>query len=358
MHIDRLERYNEIDIKKGRGMKRLFFTTFFLVSSLAAEQPWARTYKHVFSNQQMKNNRKKDELIINETNTLPFTQLIFSWNAFRPSRGRLNFYVRVRDQKLKTWGQWHKMIEWGSDIQKSYFSRGRHAVFTYARLEMNNNQKGDAYQIKALTKGKASLGAVKGLMITASDFKRFQIEPYKDRGKGLTSHFVKNVPKKSQIMIDHPRCDALCSPTSMSMVVEALGGKKVKPLEFANYVYDEGLDVFGNWGFNMAHAFEHIDTDTLFYTTRLSSFQDLHDLLKQDIPVAVSVRGKIKGAKKEYKNGHLLVVVGFDAKNKKVICYDPAFDTVAEVEKTYDMHDFIVAWERSRRLTYKPEVAV
>lgn len=339
-------------------MKKLFFVTFFLIVPIAAQQPWARTYKHIFSKQQMRANRKKEVLLINQINTLPFTQLIFSWNALRPSRGGFHFYVRVRDQGLKTWGQWHKMIEWGADVQKSHFSRGPHASFNYARLEMNSSQKGNAFQVKVSRQGKASFGAVKGLIVTASDFKRFQTEPYRDRGKGLASYAVADVPKKSQIMIDHPRSDALCSPTSMSMVVESLTGNIVKPLKFAHYVYDEGLDVFGNWGFNMAHAFEHVHQDTIFYTTRLSSFKDLYTLLKQGVPVAVSVRGKIRGAKKEYRNGHLLVVVGFDAKNKKVICYDPAFDTVEEVEKTYDMHDFIVAWERSRRLTYKPEVLV
>ena len=157
-------------------------------------------------------------------------------------------------------------------------------------------------------------------------------------------------------MVDHPRNNGLCSPTSMSMVVETLTQRKVEPLLFSKYVYDEGLDVFGNWSFNMAHAFERSHKQALFYTTRLGSFAELHSLLKKDIPVAVSVRGAITGARKEYRNGHLLVVVGFDADTKKVICHDPAFDTHDQVNQKYDLHDFIVAWERSRRLTYKPEV--
>lgn len=301
-------------------------------------------------------NRKKNSLIIKEESVNPFTQLIFSWNAYRPSNGQLHFYVRVRDAKTKSWDQWHKMVEWGSDKQKSHFSRGKHSVYTYARLEMHDGRKGDAFQVKAECKGKVNLGAVKGIIVAASDFTQFEPEIYKQRGKGLASHLIESIYPKSQMMIDHPRANMLCSPTSLSMVVESLTGNDIEPLDFANKVYDQGLGVFGNWGFNMAHAFEHTDEDLLFYTTRLSSFKDLYEILKQDMPVVVSVRGEIKGARKEYNNGHLLVVVGYDAKRSKVLCYDPAFDTHEEVPQAYDLHDFIVAWERSRRLTYKSEV--
>ena len=53
-----------------------------------------------------------------------------------------------------------------------------------------------------------------------------------------------------------------------------------------------------------------------------------------------------------------MVIVGYDADHQKVMCYDPAFDTDDQVSRMYDLHDFIVAWERSRRLTYKPQVLV
>ncbi len=337
-------------------MKKAILILLSIVS-LQAKEPWSRTYKHVYSDQQMHANKRKEELQISHYDAMPFTQLVFSWNAHRPKRGAFTFSVRVKDQKTGTWDKWHKMVEWGSNIQKSHFSRGKHSVFKYARLEMENNKKGSAFQVKVARDGKkVSLGSLKGVMVAAADFTRFKIEPYNGRGKNLDSCRVSNVPKKSQIMIDHPRANALCSPTSVSMMVETLTGKKMEPLLFSNYVYDEGLDIFGNWGLNMAHAFEKGHGHALFYTTRLNSFHDLHALLKQNVPVAVSIRGSIPGGKKEYKQGHLLVVVGFDAKDKKVLCYDPAFDTHSEVNQRYDLHHFIVAWERSRRLTYKPEL--
>ena len=51
-------------------------------------------------------------------------------------------------------------------------------------------------------------------------------------------------------------------------------------------------------------------------------------------------------------------MVGWDAKKREVICHDPAFDTVDQVYTRYDIHEFIVAWERSRRLTYKTQLFV
>jgi hypothetical protein len=342
--------------KKGVKMKRIIIV-LLSISSLVAKEPWAHTYKHIYSTHQMRENKKKEMVQVSQHKAMPFTQLVFSWNAYRPRSGAFTFYARVKDQKTQAWDKWHKMVEWGSDIQKSHFSRGEHSVFNYARLEMEKNKKGDAFQIKVTHNGKkSSLGHLKGVMVAAADFTRFSIEPYNQRGKNLDSCRVEHVPKKSQIMIDHPRSNALCSPTSVSMMVEALTRKKIEPLAFSSYVYDEGLDVFGNWGFNMAHAFEESHKRALFYTTRLESFTQLHAILKQNIPVAVSVRGAIPGARKEYKQGHLLVVVGFDAQNKKVLCYDPAFDTHGEVDRQYDLQHFIVAWERSHRLTYKPEV--
>jgi hypothetical protein len=48
-----------------------------------------------------------------------------------------------------------------------------------------------------------------------------------------------------------------------------------------------------------------------------------------------------------------LVVVGYDADKKQVICFDPAFDTLDQVEVAYDIAEFLPAWERSNRLIYQ-----
>ena len=134
-------------------MKKVLFTILIIIQ-IQAQEPWAHTYKQVYSEDQMRSNRKKETIQITRDKALPFTQLVFSWNAHRPKRGVFTFYVRVKDQTTQAWDTWHKMIEWGSDIQKSNFSRGKHSVFNYARLEMNKNKKGDGFQVKVMRDGK------------------------------------------------------------------------------------------------------------------------------------------------------------------------------------------------------------
>ena len=154
------------------------------------------------------------------------------------------------------------------------------------------------------------------------------------------------------MVLHHPKKEVLCSPTSSSMVTGYLTQKHVDSIGFARKAYDNGLNAYGSWPFNTAHAFEYAKGRFLFRVQRLASFAELHRLLKRKIPVVVSVRGKIAGAPQEYKEGHLLVVVGWNKEKKKVLCHDPAFTSNDKVRVSYDMRSFLAAWERSRRLAY------
>jgi hypothetical protein len=136
------------------------------------------------------------------------------------------------------------------------------------------------------------------------------------------------------------------------MLISYLLKKQIDAVSFANNVYDSGLCAYGSWPYNIAHAYECCQGNYLFSVTRLHSFKQLHDYLKKNIPVVVSVRGNIRGAPQEYVHGHLLVVVGWDQKNRKVICHDPAFATNEQTRVAYDAASFLAAWERSRRLSY------
>jgi hypothetical protein len=110
--------------------------------------------------------------------------------------------------------------------------------------------------------------------------------------------------------------------------------------------------VYGSWPFNVSHLFEVLNGFAYAWVQRFDSFTDLHKQLLQNIPVVVSVRGALPGALKSFPHGHLLVVVGFDARTNEVICHDPACYTVHQVEKKYSLSHFIAAWENSRRLGY------
>lgn len=340
----------------------LFLTVLFSVKATVVEVEkgeWANVYKIHFLKKDQKNNSQKKAIICEKTGVSAFTQMIFSWNAFRPKKGNLIFYSQVRDKKTKKWdSSWNKMVEWGSDSQKSFYSRGTASIFYYARLEALGREGSDGFRIKVEAKNSSDLSLVKHLNIALFNFDLFTPEPYQQRAQELPSFMLTNVPEESQMILQHPKANVLCSPTSMSMIVGSLLKKNVDPLAFAHSVHDTGLDIYGNWAFNMAHAFEKCKGKAAFYATRLNSFDDLYNLLKKQVPVAVSIRGPLKGSATPYEKGHILVVVGWDAKKREVICHDPAFDTVDQVYTRYDIHEFIVAWERSRRLTYKTQLFV
>ncbi len=320
--------------------------------------PWSRVYRKEYSDEECQQHRLSKEVVFSLSKVDPFTQLIVSFNAERPTDGSFEFFLRVhaRNKNDNEWEPWIKIATWSDSVQKSFFSKTSDMTFNYVRLEMNvtlfDEGYGDGFQVKVEKTKAASLDSVKGLFVCASNYKEFKPERPYLASKGLPSVRVKGVPKKSQKLIDHPRIGALCSPTTLSMVLEFLTREPIDPLETARNVYDEGLDVFGSWPFNMAYAFEKANGDFFFYVARLSSFAQLHRMLSS-MPVGLSVRGSIKGARKNYPSGHFLVVVGYDADKKQVICFDPAFDTLDKVEVAYDIAEFLPAWERSNRLIYR-----
>jgi hypothetical protein len=153
---------------------------------------------------------------------------------------------------------------------------------------------------------------------------------------------------------EHERKDALCSPFSIAMVVRFFTRTSCCMYDLVEGVYDYGLDVYGSWPFNIAHAF---NTSDCKLTSRILRLKDFHSVytsyLRHDIPLIVSVRGPLVGGATPYAGGHLLVIVGFDNQSQEVICHDPAFATESEVEVRYPLKNFIRAWERSRRLVYE-----
>lgn len=340
-------------------MKRLYYLNILLITSNLTlvsnneRQPWTFLFSKTFSHEQSQENNNKKQLGFSKDQVPLFTQLIFSWNALRPAQGHFSFYACVRDHETGKWGEWHRMADWGAAVQRSYLSKeDQYSHYDFVRLELVQSRFADAFRIKITAHDGAHLDAVKSLAVCISNLNEFTAETVEgDCGK-LSSVHIKNVPMIAQFALEHPHNDKICSPTSCSMLTGFLLQQTIDPIEFARNAYDQGLQVFGSWPFNMAHAFEVCQGSYRFYTARLDSFARIHARLKRGVPVVVSVRGPLDGAELPYKNGHLLVVVGYDAKRREIIAHDPAFKTDRETEKKYPLKSFLLAWERSRRLAY------
>lgn len=281
-------------------MKRIVIINFlFLLYGSVSGDPikqWTWFHRKTFNIDEQGANKYKKEIACSKADLPDFTQLVFSWNALRPEQGHFTFYARVRNTQTKQWGKWHRMIEWGADNKQKSFKTEADAISSYhhVRLEAPEAKTADAFCIKAEASPGAQLSLIKSLCVNVSNLRNFGAES--SDSFNLSSVYIKGVPRLSQFELTHPRNDGLCSPTSCTMLMSYLLAKYIDPIEFAEKSFDKGLDKYGSWPFNMAHAFERGEGMISCAVLRLNSFKNLYEHLCKKIPVAVSVRGYIKGA--------------------------------------------------------------
>ena len=149
--------------------------------------------------------------------------------------------------------------------------------------------------------------------------------------------------------------EAWCSPTSTAMVLAyygiapapsgiAPGHADAVVDHTARMVYDHGYDGTGNWAFNTAYAATLVAGDS--YVTRLRDLREAEDHIAAGVPLVISIafgRQQLTGAPISSSNGHLLVVVGFEA-DGDVVVNDPAGATNADVRRVYDRAQLERLW--------------
>jgi len=336
-------------------LKAFFFISLVFITHTAwgEQAPWTWLYRYSPPTYAHRGFSRK-RFVAARQDIAPFTQLIFSWNAHRPLKGKFVFWGQVRDAVTHKWYDWHRMADWGCDGQVTHCSvRKNSSSYNYVRLEAPEGRRGDGFRIKVEGTDGAVLQNFAQLNVCVSNLPAFTIEPMASLNS-LPSVAIKDVPTYSQMEVASLDANRICSPTSLAMVLGYFNKEEYDPAVCAQNTYDPGLDTFGSWPFNVAHAYTACTTPRHFYVRRLPGFAQLHKFLMQGTPVIVSIRGQLKGMPEglTYSQGHLLVVIGYDHKNKKVRCHDPAFAKGSMVSHSYDASDFIRAWERSRRLAY------
>ena len=108
-----------------------------------------------------------------------------------------------------------------------------------------------------------------------------------------------------------------CSPTSTSMVLAYWNGNpgtiESRVRSTVTGVYDWIYDGHGNWPFNTAFAAtEGMEAKV----ARFTSMNDVEDWVAAGVPVIFSFawkKGEITGSAVSSSDGHLAVIVGFDA---------------------------------------------
>lgn len=285
--------------------------------------------------------------------TEPFTELIVSWNAKRPKEGKYFITVRVQLEG-EEWSEELAYASWASDEQRTFTSESKLlAVRTNEdAVELLRGAKGSGFSVTIQAQNGASLNDFCALFASHCDVAKVRAMSREIRAFKSGESIHLQVTSRSQMTLDHDRRGSLCSPTSTSCVVGYLSNKELSPLDFANNVWDAGFDIYGNWIFNVAEAYNRLQEPWRVYVARLDSFEPIYKRLLQKIPSVVTIRGPLKGSAMSYEQGHLVAIVGYDAKSHKILCMDPAFPTDGETKVAYDAKDFLEAWCRRGQIAY------
>ena len=300
------------------------------------------------------------------------TELIMSWNAVTPKGTFVEFQAQGVTSKGKT-TKWYSMGRWAHWDSSSRIRRtsvkgqgDANASVLTDTLRTSSGTTLDSYKVRVKLhriKGSSAKPSVRTLVATTSRLPREARVP--TSAPGVATGVLLNVSTYSQMVHrgHSPQYgsggEAWCSPTSTAMVLDyfkvgpsnssmswvASGHPNPSVDHAAKMTYDYAYKGTGNWAFNVAYA-NHQGAEA--FVTRFRSLRDAEPLIKAGIPLVVSTSftsSALSGA--GYGTyGHLMVIVGFDAKGN-VIVNDPASHLKAsnsQVRTTYRRDQFENAW--------------
>ncbi|NYE37065.1 uncharacterized protein YvpB [Nocardioides cavernae] len=291
------------------------------------------------------------------------TALVPSWEATTPGRSMVRIQIRGRGADGRT-GSWDTVADWSRTnrpVKRTTYSGqaddlGRVSVDTWLATTAVTS-----WQVRVtLLRPKGSKNAVSLERVGAvASVDAGTPRPTSTPGPGVGT--VLPVPTYSQMVHSghYPQWggggEAWCSPTSTAMVLGyygitptptgiAAGHADAVVDHTAKMVYDHGYEGTGNWAFNTAYAATLVGGDS--YVTRMRDLREAEDHIAAGVPLIVSIafgRNQLAGAPISTSNGHLLVIVGFEA-DGDVVVNDPAGATNAEVRRTYDRAQFERLW--------------
>ena len=307
--------------------------------------------------------------------TLPFQYLILSWNADTPKGTALKIEAQVLVNKAENllWSKWHFFGSWSSEAERSSASKSDNIdELAYVdtdtlKVKGSSGETANAvrYRLTLTTSELKVTPAVKLIAGTIRGCKADEYLPslYGCEGSPEVINLNKElkVPKFSQMLRDPKIAGVICSPTSITMILNYYGLNLV-PEETAFGVYDNVYDGFGNWPFNTAFAGA---MGFKAYVVYCNSVNDLKREIYNGHPLAVSVKYKnskevdaklpiIHGAPIIKTNGHLIVVCGFIKEDgtEYIIVNDPAAASNETVRLKYQLEEFDAAWNLSGKVAY------
>jgi hypothetical protein len=279
---------------------------------------------------------------------IPFTEAIASWNAITPPGTWIETQIRALDDDRFT--KFYNLGIWASDssavARHSVRAQGDADGFVAVdTLVLDKKMVPDAYQLKVrlFSDAAGAVPSLRNMFVTTSTALTKSSLP---AGNPALWNRVLAVPECSQ-MVYPDGGTVWCSPTSTSMVMAYWAGDtgpcepRVRAAQAG--VFDWVYDGSGNWIFNTAYA---ATAGLEARVTRFTSMAEAEPWIAAGVPVVMSyywTRNSLEGAPIPTSDGHLAVLVGFDAAGNPIV-NDPAAASDAEVQRTYDRAELEELW--------------
>lgn len=282
-----------------------------------------------------------------QTTAMPFNNAILSWSADAPRGTALKLELRVRVGD--TWSRWYSMASW--DNGQGASARGQSDVYGRVNTDtLDLDQSAQAFQYR-VTMSSSQSGVTPNLRSVTVSYSDMR-QPLSGQPSSLQENWARDlpVPQISQAVQDPSIRWQICSPTSLTMVLNYWGMDK-SLMEVVDGVQDQTTGIYGNWPLNTAYA-GTLGFDA--HVARFTSVEDLQNEIAQGRPVIVSVRygaGQISAAPLNSTSGHLIVVRGFTV-DGDVIVNDPAAPSHDSVRRVYQRDQFSRVWLSSGGVAY------
>jgi len=284
-----------------------------------------------------------------------FDLLLLSWNlVLEPGAGAI---VEIRVGPTES-GGWSPYLQVGTcgildgrpHAVREFTDGGRPA----GRIDVDQFVSQKHYssfgvRVTAVTKGvpiapDKSPVQIERLAIWCGDSTSLRVVPVSELvGSAGEIRSTNEVPFRAQRTPIRSLSGRLCSPTSLTMVLEYYGANR-QWLEVAQRAHDPDFDIYGNWPRSIQVAFE---CGVPGFLTRFSDWQTVANLLADGHPIIASIaapKGVIRNAPyKELNGGHLIVLTGTDG-NGGVYVNDPAATDASSGKRIYSMADLSKAW--------------
>lgn len=337
---------------------------------------------------------------LEQTTSTSFDRLLLTPNFLRPQQGTISFYVRVF---VDHWSPWLLYAVWNRSSQYGSLEQSTDPCVRIDQdtVIIQNGQKATRFGIKALAEHGACLQHLTALHVCVKDMSILntisETNAYTSIAlplKGISQYSIASKDKAK-----------LCSPTSTTAVIRYIDQNKKKnypdtspaacslhisprsddkmkdithcksqellpcknnvssclcttkespldPLDFAHRVFDEKNHIYGNWALTTAQAYMELGEAWYTWAEYLDGFSNIYASLQEGVPCVMSIRSPLPGSAKEYKEGHLIVIIGYDATQHEVLCMDPAFPVSNACCTRYRYDDLMKAWSRRNYVAY------